>query len=148
MTILNCTFVLYGAGYHQYLQSQQDAIRTVKLSYISRIVYQIVLGTTKLGICAMYLRVFRDRSSRLIAYGLMAFISAFTLPLTIYVIIKCIPSAGDGPAKAFTTCHSNSPDLLASAVCNVVADLLLLIYVVPRICEYLPKFILRFYSTL
>lgn len=140
---MNCAFVLYGAGKHQYLQIQQDAIRTERLSYISRIVYQIVLGTTKLGICAMYLKVFQDRTSRLTAYGFMAFISAFTLPLTNFVVIKCIPT-GDGSLNAIMTCNSNSLSLLTSAVCNVVADLLLLVYIVPRICEYFPTIILVF----
>lgn len=142
--MLNCTFVLYGSGRHQYLQSQKDAAITTTLSYISRVVYQLVLGTTKIGICVMYLRVFQDRTSKIIVYSLMAFIAAFTLPLTIYVIIQCIPGGEGSPLELFVKCHRNSPDLLTSAACNVLADVLLLIFIVPRICECLLQVLLFF----
>jgi len=64
-----------------------------------------------------------------IIYALMAFITLFSVPLVIYVTVHCIPIHKVEPA----TCHSDSPDLFVSAVCNILVDFLLVIFVVPRI---------------
>lgn len=129
---MNCKYIDYGSGRHQVFQTPYGAAMTTRLSYASRILYQIVLGTTKISVCLLYIRVFTDRKSILIIHALMGFITIFSVPLTLYVIIHCVPVHDVEPA----TCHSNSPDLFVSAACNILADVLLIIFVVPQICEF------------
>jgi hypothetical protein len=112
-------------------QTAHDAAITARLSYASRTLYQIVLGTTKISVCFLYIRVFADRKSKLLIHILMGFITLFALPLALYIIIRCVPVNDVEPA----TCHSNSPDLFISAACNILADVLLLVFAVPRVCE-------------
>ncbi|PMD45693.1 hypothetical protein L207DRAFT_562804 [Hyaloscypha variabilis F] len=129
IAILNCTYTKFGSGRHQIFQTTEEFANETLLAYFSRILYQTVLGTTKIGVCCLYLRVFTDRRSMVIIYALMAFITLFSVPLVIYVTVHCIPIHKVEPA----TCHSDSPDLFVSAVCNILVDFLLVIFVVPRI---------------
>ena len=114
-------------------QTAQQAATAVRLSYASRILYQFVLGSTKLGICACYMRIFIDRRSRTLIYLLLGFIFLFSMPLTIYVMAACVPIDGGWQGEP-VSCHSSrAPDLFVSAACNIVADILLLIFIVPRV---------------
>jgi hypothetical protein len=124
---------MYGMGKRQALQSAADAMTTAWLSYALRLIYQVVLGTTKLGICMFYLRVFRDRTSQIFVYSMIGFICLFTVPLEIYVAVGCRhvdPSVSNG-----LTCVHNTPDLYLFAICSIVSDILLVIFVVPRVRE-------------
>ena len=118
-------------GHHQSLQTPAEAITTAWLSYALRLIYQLVLATTKLGICAFYLRVFQDRKSRIWVFFLMGYICLYTIPLEIYVAARCQPR-GSGNL----TCDHNQPDIYIFAGCSILSDFLLLIFVVPRIRGY------------
>ncbi|KAK0103269.1 hypothetical protein ONS95_005302 [Cadophora gregata] len=58
LTVINCVLVNHGSGHHSLLQSKADGILTIKIAFITRIFYNFVLGTTKIGICAFYPRIF------------------------------------------------------------------------------------------
>jgi hypothetical protein len=120
-------------GHHQSLQTPADATITAWLSYALRLIYQLVLGTTKLGICAFYLRVFQDRKSKIWIYLLMGFICLFTVPLEIYVAARCQLEKPSGSSNL--TCDHNQPDIYVFAGCSILSDILLVIFVVPRIRE-------------
>jgi ABC-type dipeptide/oligopeptide/nickel transport system permease subunit len=120
-------------GKHQALQSAADAITTAWLSYALRLIYQLVLGTTKLGICMFYLRVFKDRTSQILVFSMIAFICLFTVPLEIYVAVRC--RQVDPLVSNSLTCVRNTPDLYLFAICSIVSDVLLVMFVVPRVRE-------------
>ncbi|PVH68748.1 hypothetical protein DL98DRAFT_474508 [Cadophora sp. DSE1049] len=129
LTVLNCVFVHYGSGHHSMLQTKADGILTIKLAFVTRIFYNFVLGTTKIGICAFYLRIFSDQWSRYLSFALSGFIGLYTLFFVIFTIAFCFPD----PKKPFGKCTKNTPDLFVSAACNILADLLLLAFIAPRI---------------
>jgi hypothetical protein len=64
----------YGAGRHIQTLTLADIQPQDILAYTVRLIYQLVLSGTKLGICFFHLRVFPDRNSRYIIFGLIAFI--------------------------------------------------------------------------
>jgi hypothetical protein len=66
----------------------------MRLGFASRELYQVCLGTTKLGICAFYLRIFQDRVSKVIIRSTMGFVVLFTLGLSLGIIFQCKPIAG------------------------------------------------------
>jgi len=81
LTILDCVLTRYGAGRHIQTLTLADIRPQNILAYTVRLIYQLFLRGTKLGICFFYLRVFPDRNSRYIIFGLIAFIILFTIPL-------------------------------------------------------------------
>ena len=134
VTVMNLVLIKYGAGRHALLQTVQQAVVTVRLAYANRIIYSLCLGTTKLGICSFYLRVFQDRTSRILSYILIGFIGLYTLFFMIFTTVFCFPNPNIPIYKG--KCTHNTPDLYVSGTCNILADLLLFIFVAPRICEY------------
>ncbi|KAI5455601.1 hypothetical protein BGZ63DRAFT_368667, partial [Mariannaea sp. PMI_226] len=131
LSILNCICVTYGMGSHQYLQNAAEAVTTAWLSYALRLIYQLVLGTTKLGICMFYLRVFQDRTSQILVFSMIGFICLFTVPLEIYVALRC--REVDPLVSNSLTCVHNTPDLYLFAICSIISDALLVIFVIPRV---------------
>lgn len=111
----------------------------MKLAFASRVVYQFVLCTTKLGICSFYLRIFQDRHSKITVYALIGFILVSALAIEFTFIFSCKPVSG-----AWTLGEQNclpvNPSFIANTVCNVVGDLALMIFVIPKIgklqCNY------------
>lgn len=134
LSIVNCMFVNYGYGHHQALvtQSTEDMIMSGQMAYVGRIMYQFVVGSTKLGLCAFYTRVFQDRRSKICIYILAGLVCAFTTPLLLYVIVRCRPSPGSGPVAI---CSENTPDIYISAICNILGDALLLVFAISHIRE-------------
>jgi hypothetical protein len=137
LTVLNCMFARYGFGHHETPQDDQYVATTARLSFLSRIIYQLVLGTTKMGLCAFYLRVFQDHKGKVTIYPLMAFIYLLTIPLEIYILYQCYPGRLDGSGTPLA-CDSNSAGIYVSAVCNIIADYVPFVFVMPRICKYAP----------
>ncbi len=64
----------------------------------------------------------------------MGFVILFSAPLEFYVLIKCRP--GQAKAGSPLVCDSSTPDIYMSAIFNIVADALLLAFIIPRISKY------------
>ena len=94
---MNCILVSHGAGRHLVVQNLDDLPPTLLLGFLSRIMYQLVLWTTKLAICAFYRRVFQDRWSKIFVWSMMAIVPAFSLPLVILSVFHCKPIEGKLP---------------------------------------------------
>lgn len=111
--------------------------------------------TTKFAVCAFYLRVFTDRTSKIIIWAMFAFIAVFSVPLLFALIFRCHPIKGTSHeigrsyfvielkiigAWSMTPadCASQLPPLYSSAILNIFADVGLLSFVIPRIGELAP----------
>jgi hypothetical protein len=143
LTILDCVMTRYGAGRHTSALSADELNTTLLLAFIARIVYQLVVGSTKIAICMSFLRVFQDRKGRYWMFSLITFAGVFTTALVFASIFQCRPiqDAWANSARPYETGASNSCinilySVWASGICNIVTDVLLLLFVVPRICEW------------
>jgi hypothetical protein len=97
LTILNCILTRYGAGKHIQNPINQDLSNMkhqLQLTFVSRIVYQMSLMTTKIAICEFYRRIFTDRRSRIFVWTAIASVMAFSIPLTLSVVFECSPISG------------------------------------------------------
>jgi hypothetical protein len=152
ITALNCLLVHYGAGRHIQTMSLDDIKTTIKLGFATRITYQVCLMTTKISICLFYYRIFQDRWSKVFVWTMIAFLVLFTIPLTFALMFRCRPFAGRKPSAIYpflcksshvsgawslipTKCRSDEPYLYAGTILNVIADIALLVFVVPKISE-------------
>lgn len=106
----------------------------MKLAFATRIVYQYVLCVTKIGICAFYLRVFQDKGSKRLVYLLLAFIAIPFIVIEAYYIFSCKPiSAAWNPLLLADHCLPQMPSCFANTVLNVIADILVMAFLLPRI---------------
>lgn len=94
LTSLNGVLVARETGKQSVPQTSDHLLVAKRLGFASRELYQICIGTTKLGICAFYLRIFQDRFSKMFIWSLMGFIATFTLALSIGIIFQCQPISG------------------------------------------------------
>ena len=150
ITVLNGELVVHGSGRHLIVQKPDDLLPTMHLAFAGRVLYQTCIGTTKLGICAFYMRIFQDRKSQIVIWAMAGAIAAFTLALTLGVLLQCQPIDGTVsiilsvqisdiypgawspvPAK----CIGQTPATIASGVLNILADVALLVFVIPKISK-------------
>jgi hypothetical protein len=132
MAVITCISVKFGFGRHNSVQAFDDINPSLTLAFASRLTYQVSLGTTKLGLGAFYLRILPDRISRYATYLLMGFTILYTLPLGLVTIFQCSPIAGAWSTIS-AKCINISAIFIASAVCSMVTDVLLLALIIPRI---------------
>lgn len=128
----------YGSGRHiQFVLADGNvfAIRLI-LAFVSRILFQAVLGATKIGTCELYLRVFQDRTSKMIIRCIEGFIALYTIALLCDIVFRCthIPDAWL-PGGTLRTCHAQIPGLYTNTACNIMADILLVGFAIPRISK-------------
>jgi hypothetical protein len=95
LTTLNGILTSRTTGTQHTVQTSEDLVLTMRLGFASRELYQVCVGTTKLGLCAFYLRIFQDRVSKVIIRSTMGFIALFTFALSIGIIFQCRPIYGD-----------------------------------------------------
>ncbi|KAH6665666.1 hypothetical protein B0J14DRAFT_209952 [Halenospora varia] len=127
----NCLLTRFGVGHHSIFSSVDDIISILKLAFASQLIYQFVLAVTKVGICLFYLRIFNDRTSKLSVYGLIAFVVLTFLPVQFAVVFRCHP-VSDAWTIVSPNCGLQNPIVYASAACNIVADIMLMAFVIPR----------------
>ncbi|KAF8853463.1 hypothetical protein BDZ45DRAFT_560611, partial [Acephala macrosclerotiorum] len=133
LAVANVLFVPFGgAGHHQIFQKESQIVPAFKLAFISRFIYQVVLCLTKLGICVFYLRIFQDKLSKQFVYAMMAFTAVSTLIIEFVFVFQCSP-VSDAWAIVNSNCRPTNPSVIANAVCNIVADVAIMAFAIPRV---------------
>jgi hypothetical protein len=137
---MSCLFTEFGTGHHQVFATFSDIGPSMKLAFASRIVYQFVLCVTKLSICTFYLRVFQDKRSKLTVYLLLAIITIPFLVIEITFVFSCTPvSDAWNPINFVANCVNPFPSLLANTITNVLADVLMMAFVIQRVSMFIPQ---------
>jgi hypothetical protein len=135
LTIVDCFFVQLETGKHATTVPMTSVVPALKLSYGVRLIYSFALATTNLGICAFYLRVFPDHRSKWIVYALMGLIVCYTIPFIFIDIFQFHPISDSWSLPDNKKCLPDLPIVYSIGTSNVVADVLMLVFVVPRICK-------------
>ncbi|CZR59409.1 uncharacterized protein PAC_09301 [Phialocephala subalpina] len=128
-SLLNCLYARYGMGHHAEFMRPSDQGTVLKLQFASRLLFQSTLCISKLGICVFYHRVFQDHTSRILVYLIIGFLIISTIPVQTLVILLCHPVTRPwnfGPEKCL-------PRIYVSGISNILADVLLMAFVIPRI---------------
>ena len=106
-----------------------------KWAYIAQILLYPALSMPKLSICLSYIRVFyNDRKGRLMMQGIAIFIVILAIPFMIETVFSCRPiSAYWTEGRPVTKCLHDSAGLYVNGTPNLVANVALMIIVIPRI---------------
>ncbi|KAE9380955.1 hypothetical protein N431DRAFT_477770 [Stipitochalara longipes BDJ] len=132
LTVLNCVLTRYGAGRHIILLTMPEIAKLDLIGTICRFLYTICLFTTKISICALYLRLFLERKDRIIVWTIVAYHVIFTIPLFFGLVFRCSPIQANWslvPGR----CQPYTPPMYASSVLNICGDLALLAFIVPKL---------------
>ncbi|OBT64857.1 hypothetical protein VE03_06448 [Pseudogymnoascus sp. 23342-1-I1] len=133
-TALNCSITFYGIGRHVSVQVMENAVRVLVISYGTRILYQCILATTKIAILTLYLRIFTDAKSKVIVYGMITFVVLYTIPCLLLLIFECTPLYDSwNPLRFPRTCVNLTIQVFMSAGFNILLDLLMIAFAVPRV---------------
>jgi hypothetical protein len=133
LTILNCLSTLYGTGRHITVQKPQWVTPSLKVSYCVRLVYLFVLATTKIGVLTLYRRVFDDRKTRNIIWGMMAAVVLYTTPVVLMYLFQCRPIYGVWESSIEKTCLNTDTIIYVAAGCSIAVDIALVVVTIPRI---------------
>jgi hypothetical protein len=128
-----------GLGHHSIYQNPTDTAPFLKLGFADRILYQLVLWFTQMGLCVFYRPVFQDNRSIQYINWTIGFLAASEVTILVLVIIQCVPIEGSWSLQ-FTAieakCMQLSVSVYVSAVCNIVADIVLVAFAVPRVRKF------------
>lgn len=131
----HCLLTQYGTGRHQSTMSYEDFENTYKLAFAMKIIYQTVLGTTKLAICSLFLCVFQDVKGRRIIHGVMAFTVLYTTALLFASVFQCSPIKRAWLLHSPGVCTNYLGPLWANGICNIAVNAILQVLIIPRIRE-------------
>jgi hypothetical protein len=131
-------FTRYGSGRHQSTLPLKNIVPQLQLALAQRLTYQIVVGTTKISLCFFYLRVFTDRKAKMISYAIMIFVSCYTIALFFVSLLGCVPVSDIwslAPKGHCTGARGRLIVIYTSGAVNILTDIFLLIFVIPKICK-------------
>lgn len=134
MSILICVQTKYGSGHHAIDQRLSDLPPLFKISFVLRILYPLVLCFTKLGICTLYRHVFQDPRSRLYINLMIGVMVISGIIFVLLVLLQCVPIESNWnlqPGK----CMAYGISVYATGIFSIVSDVMLIVFVVPRIGE-------------
>ncbi len=125
--------VRYGIGRHYELASLTDGTNSLRLVFADRLLYQCGLSLTKLAVVFFYLRIFPERTSKLVCYGLLAYVVLFTTPLLLLLTFQCHPISDAWSLSPHRKCIKDIPIISLQAAFNISGDLALTVFVIPKI---------------
>jgi hypothetical protein len=141
LTVLGSIQVRYGLGHHIYDIPPLVDMLIQKYNYITLLLYTVVLCTTKLSICLLYLRIFHvEKRMRWLIHASIWFLVTYSILFEVLCIFQCHPIRAYWdftirPPMGTASCLNTIPVFYASGACNIVSDLLLMAIVVPKIRE-------------
>lgn len=136
---LHCMLTKYGTGHHQSAMSAEDIENTYMFAFAIKIVYQTVLGTTKIAICCLFLCIFQDERGRRIILGTVIFTVLYTTALLGASIFQCTPINRSWKVGSPGTCTNYLGPLWTNGICNILVNAILLVLIIPRIRTFYPS---------
>lgn len=138
LVVINYLLTVHGFGHHQTTISMQNAVLIQKTAFFAPLTYQLAIAAVKISICFFNLRIFQDDTSRRISYAFMALVTAYTIALFFVSLLGCVPISDFWSLTPPPPGHCISDDgriivIYTSGAINIATDLLLLLFVVPRI---------------
>lgn len=108
--------------------------------YFRNISFLLCLSLTKISTSLFYRRVFDDFISRIFIHGTIGAIVIYTLIFECLIIFQCTPVSKGFDSTEDGTCLSIVPTFYAISIMNIVSDVWLIIFVIPRVLKLrMPK---------
>ena len=129
-----CLETSYGLGHHTMFQSPSAVTPFRKASFSAKILYQLVLWLTKMGVCMFYRRIFQDNRSKRIINLTIGFVVITGVLTMLLAIFQCIPIEGAWDLEP-SKCLPILANVYVSSICNILADIILLTFAIPRVSK-------------
>ncbi|KAJ5502499.1 hypothetical protein N7463_005373 [Penicillium fimorum] len=127
LTVTECSAVHYGYGKHSKDLTQKDRVTALRWFFGAQLVYKIVIAVNKLSFMCLYLRIFPQRTFRLICYYGLGVITIWGTAYVFLTIFQCKPIASfwDITIKN-PKCLDKEGLWMSYSVINIIFDLLIL----------------------
>jgi len=89
-------------------------------------IYKVVIGFNKISILCLYLRIFVDRSFRILCFINLSVVVAFTTGATFATIFQCVPIAASWDKSVEAECTDSTAFWYAWCIINIVTDVAIL----------------------
>ncbi|KAG7402564.1 hypothetical protein Forpe1208_v017155 [Fusarium oxysporum f. sp. rapae] len=118
---------------HSWEMSLEHYQRYSLISYIAAPIYMLCNGFTKLSLLTVYLRISPQKFFRIAVWTSIGIVGVYTIVITLIMLLVCNP-----PRKAFNfkvdgKCIDAAILYMATAVSNIVTDVILFILPIPTI---------------
>ncbi|TVY74577.1 Satratoxin biosynthesis SC1 cluster protein 4 [Fusarium oxysporum f. sp. cubense] len=131
--LMTASIAQRGMCSHSWEMSLESYQRYSLISYIAAPIYMLCNGFTKLSLLTYYLRISPQRFFRIAVWISIGVVSVYTIVITLMMFLVCTP-----PRKAFNfkvdgKCMDAAILYMATAVSNIVTDVILFILPIPTI---------------
>jgi hypothetical protein len=119
------------------MKNPEDPVRSQQYAFAAQILLFPALALSKLSICAAYLRIFyTDIRGRRMIQALIVLLILIIIPFDIEIILQCKPihvywTEGRPASK----CLDDLAGLFVNGTLNILADVILMAIVLPRVVE-------------
>lgn len=133
LCISSCLATKYGSGHHTSDIPISLLKSSLQIGFGGLIVYQVTLALTKISICFFYLRLFSDTIAKRLIYLTIAVILLYAIPTVLFSVFQCNPVRGYWIKTINSKCLNTLPAFYINSIGNILADIWLIIFVIPRI---------------
>ncbi|KAK6840274.1 hypothetical protein PG995_016028 [Apiospora arundinis] len=123
----------FGLGTHTWVQPLEDFIPYLKSFYVSIILYNVGLCLIKVSILLQYRRIFTQQVTQWMSGGLLAFILAWTVTLSVLLPLVCYPVEKFWEPALPGSCVDQLAVWYVMAGVNIVTDFAIFIIPLPVI---------------
>ncbi|KAK8068670.1 hypothetical protein PG994_005286 [Apiospora phragmitis] len=123
----------FGLGTHTWIQPLEDFIPYMKSFYVSIILYNVGLCLIKVSILLQYRRIFTQKLTQWMAGGLLAFMLAWTVTLSVLLPLVCYPVDKFWEPARPGSCVDQLAVWYVMAGVNIVTDFAIFIIPLPVI---------------
>ncbi|KAK7993025.1 hypothetical protein PG988_001819 [Apiospora saccharicola] len=123
----------FGLGTHTWVQPLEDFIPYMKSFYVSIILYNVGLCLIKVSILLQYRRIFTQQLTQWMSGGLLVFILAWTVTLSVLLPLVCFPVAKFWEPSIEGTCVDQLAVWYVMAGVNIITDFAIFVIPLPVI---------------
>lgn len=129
----SCSVVVHGMGRHATTVSLDSLVIVLKNLLAFECLYVTAVGTVKISILAMYLRIFPSREFKIAAWVIGGTIIAWVLAIVLVCIFQCSPIYVAWVPWAKGTCIDLRASFIGNAVPNILTDVAILIMPIKQV---------------
>ncbi|TKA58219.1 hypothetical protein B0A55_12205, partial [Friedmanniomyces simplex] len=131
-TVFGGIAVHYGFGKHKDV-IQPTLSRALLYFYLYQICYKLLGGFTKLTFCALYLRIFSQRSFNKLVIAVSVTVATGSMAFALGTIFQCAPVHRAWDRKVPGHCENNEAFWYSHAAFNIFFDLVVFVMPIPLI---------------
>ena len=128
--------VVHGYGRHAKSLTHDEITTALKWFYVAQILYKVVVALHRISFLCLYLRIFIDKTFRLLCKIGITFTALCNIAYIIVTIFQCLPvEAIWNKAVKHASCIDSEAFWFSFAIINIISDVTILALPIPQILK-------------